>query len=1588
MSRYRGLIILGILVLLVSTLFFQRSEAQRGSQKRGNTDSNVAGESDLSGKLRSMAPQKSGPAPEVVRLAGFAESAPARTFSPAQRILAANQPGPAELEREEGETEGREINPLNSTEVRANLPGLSVDGALQTSLRSKKGPLSPTVLPGPSLTFEGIDAADEGNSVAPPDTNGDVGPNDYVQTVNNRVRIWDKNGNARGAAFTQSSLFGALGGICSVNNNGDPVVLYDRLANRWLLTQFAFTSQTTPPYHECVAISKSPDPTGAYFLYDFVLPGTEFPDYPKLGVWPDGYYMTTNQFNNGGSFDGGGVFSFQRSKMLIGDPTATAIYFNLDLASHPEGIFGMLPSDHDGLLPPPAGAPNTFLYFTDDQFGDPADGLRLFDFHADFNTPANSTFTERPESTYAAPLALAAFDGRNPGGRGDIEQPPPAGNNATDRLDSISTDTMYRLQYFNRGGTESLVANFTVNVSGVTPSSAATYQAGFRYFELRKASPAAPYAVAEQATFAPGAGNGASGDNRWLGSAAIDSQDNLAVGYSLSGVTAAHFPSLNYAARAFNDPSGGLFQGEGVLFAGTGVQRGTTNRWGDYSALQVDPKDDCTFWFTSEYYTTTASTFNWRTRGGTFKFATCNAPAQGTLAGTITACDSGVPLDGATVTVSGGPSAGFSTTTLPNGTYSMNLAPGSYTVTISSAPHSCGTAGPFNLTINNGATTTQNACLTGTPKTALVSSAISGGNGNGVIDKDECNNLNVTITDIGCLTASNVTAVLSTSTPNVTISQPNSPYPNITVGSNGTNTVPFSVSTSPSFVCGTPIVFTLTVTYAGGSNAINFTLPTCACSSTTVNGVLAAGDPTQTGRMGRDAVTASCGVTKVCPGAIAGDTAQHAYDLYTFTNGPTAACVTITTTATCSSATNPIITVAYLTSFNGTALCTNYLGDPGGSPAPTNSFQVNVPANAALVVNVQEITAGTGCSGYSVNVAGLVCDTDAGAQCAACSITCPANITQANDANQCGAVVTYAAPTSSGTCGAVTCSPASGSFFPVGTTTVNCSTTAGPTCSFTVTVQDTQAPTITCPANITQSNDPNQCGATVNYPAPTVSDNCPGATVNCSPASGSFFPVGTTTVTCTASDASANSPDSTCTFTVTVNDTQPPSITCPANISVPAAPGFDGANVDYPAPTVTDNCPGAPAPVCNPASGSFFPIGVTTVTCTAGGTSCTSKTITHSSSQAITPNNSVSCNNGVGHTDNHYWRAFSLPSFSINNTYHVQSVDIGIEQASSGGAMAPTRGPSTVSRNNRSATQRKGGHAPAGVGGQQVTLLLHTNTGGAFPGGTLNFLTSVSLNVADQSGTILNIPINADVPAGSELVVELFTPDGTAAGNLFFIGSNAAPETGPSYLSAPDCGINSPTTTTALGFPNMHIVMNVHGCEDTTGGLSSSCNFTVTVKPPRSWTTTGSSGTPDEDSASLVSFDDFAFKLKDGLTGTATVRYNITAAQGISAFCPATQSVVYVRFRNSDNAGAHARVKFEIHRTSVLTGGNDITFTFNSDGLSAGNVFTSASLAPNIDFDFSNYVYWIEATVFRDQTGQFADLGSIEIFESDGTLCP
>jgi hypothetical protein len=654
---------------------------------------------------RTKAPRPSGLSPEPIsaRAAGFAVSRPLAEVAKPAPAASRRKSRAEEAEEERNKVPRNEVTRVVTPEAKAAADeaaarGLKRDTALQLSLPVPN-------MPAPVTTFEGLGRAENiaagfGN-FSPPDTVGDVGPDHYVQQTNLLVRVWNKAGTPLTAPFKLSSLFASLGGQCAQPDRGDPLVLYDQLADRWMLSQFAFANKTTAPYHECIAVSQTGDPTGAYYLYDFVTPGNEFPDYPHLGVWPDGYYMMVHQFTNAGPFNGTGVYSFDRVKMLAGDPTARYIYFNLSRAAFPEAIGGMLPSDLDGMTPPPAGRPNTFVYFTTTDFNDPANGIRLFDFHADYATPANSTFTERAESTYAAPLPVAPFSIVTPQGgvegRSAVPQPPPA-TSATG-LDAISDRLMHRLQYRNRGGFETLVTTHTVGAPASTTFG--TYRAAPRYYELRSTA-GGPFVVQEQATFAP-----ADGVSRWMGSAAADNQGNVAVGYNVSSTLV--FPGIRYAGRLATDPPGGLAQGETTLIDGTGVQTSTGNRWGDYSALTVDPSDDCTFWYTGEYYTAAgqaASTVGWQTRIGSFKFAQCAAPAKGAAHFTVTNCTSAATIANAVVTIDGITYG----VTAADGTFDAALAPGAHTYSITRAGGSVAT-GSFQIT--DGNTTNVSGCIRG-----------------------------------------------------------------------------------------------------------------------------------------------------------------------------------------------------------------------------------------------------------------------------------------------------------------------------------------------------------------------------------------------------------------------------------------------------------------------------------------------------------------------------------------------------------------------------------------------------------------------------------------------------------------------------------------------------------------------------------------------------------------------------------------------------------------------------------------------------------------------------------------------------------
>ena len=298
-SRKKGLFIVTILALVGVASVVRIGQAQKSTSAKASS----GGHAQLASRVAI-----------VGRAVGFAETRPVRELM-------------AEVGQVDRELQGEneEINELNTVIIRQPNPHAppQKDGALQSSF----GPDGRFKLniPSPIVVFEGLAAT----NFAPPDNEGAVGPNDYVQIVNGGgVRIFDKNGVPRGPAFQLSTLFSAFEPPVSTNNNGDGLALYDRMANRWILSQFAFTSTTTPPYHQTIAVSKTGDPTGEYWAYDFITPGDEFPDYGKIGSWPDGYYFTDRQFTNGVTYNGFGCFAFDRAKMLVGDSTATFIYFN------------------------------------------------------------------------------------------------------------------------------------------------------------------------------------------------------------------------------------------------------------------------------------------------------------------------------------------------------------------------------------------------------------------------------------------------------------------------------------------------------------------------------------------------------------------------------------------------------------------------------------------------------------------------------------------------------------------------------------------------------------------------------------------------------------------------------------------------------------------------------------------------------------------------------------------------------------------------------------------------------------------------------------------------------------------------------------------------------------------------------------------------------------------------------------------------------------------------------------------------------------------------------------------------------------
>ncbi len=450
-------------------------------------------------------------------------------------------------------------------------------------------------IPAPTASFDTVNNI---VGASPPDPAGDVGPNHYVVMSNLFFAVYDKSGAELLAPMANNTLWSGFGGACENENSGDPIVLYDQMADRWLLTQF---TSAGPEYFNCIALSQTGDPTGSYYRWA-LSNGNLFPDYPKYGIWHDAYYVSTRDFGSG--YEGVGAYALDRTEMLAGNPNPTTIYFFVDRTTDPWRVGdGLLPADIDGDTMPPPGSPQYFVGSMDSghSYGAPNDGLTFWEFVADFDTPANSSFT------LVSTLNSASFDTIYPcgGGRNCLEQP-----DTTNLIDiqSYRQRPLHRLAYRNFGTHESLVTNQSVEASANI--------GGIRWWEIRDLQTTPT--IHQEGTYGPGDQDGI---HRWMGSIAMDQEGNMGLAYSATSSTL--YPSIRYTGRLSNSPLGVMDMGEGSIVEGTGSQT-SSQRWGDYTSLNIDPVDDCTFWHVNEYLTANGS--NWILRVGSFKFDECGDP--------------------------------------------------------------------------------------------------------------------------------------------------------------------------------------------------------------------------------------------------------------------------------------------------------------------------------------------------------------------------------------------------------------------------------------------------------------------------------------------------------------------------------------------------------------------------------------------------------------------------------------------------------------------------------------------------------------------------------------------------------------------------------------------------------------------------------------------------------------------------------------------------------------------------------------------------------------------------------------------------
>jgi hypothetical protein len=475
--------------------------------------------------------------------------------------------------------------------------------------------------------FEGISNQDNfnifGGRVNPPDPVGDVGKKHYVEMVNLAFAVYSKTGDLLLGPADIGSLWAGFAIEDCTDPSGDPIVLYDQFADRWILSQFTTRGLDDPtlPFYNCVAISQTGDPTGAYYRYAFTT-GLFFPDYPKYGIWRDTYIITTREFGPTDEY-GIGVYGLERERMIAGDPAARVVSFFLDgndPAILPLVGDGLLPPDTDGREKPSRGAPAPIVGTQDDDaaYGATFDAVNIWEFSVKWrSTPVASI-------EFKAQLPVAEFDSVfpcAPTARDCLPQPGITDPNQYLDILSYRQRPTWRLAYRNFKFFETMVTNQSVE--------AAPGVAGVRWYEIRRIH--GKYFIYQQGTFAPN-----DGVHRWMGSIAQDKWGNIALGYSVTNATDV-YPGIRFTGRMFFHPLGQMTLGEGVIVNGSGVQTTTNSRWGDYTSMNVDPVDDCTFWYVNEYYEISGlplplpppplpppgTTSPWQTRIASFKLPGC-----------------------------------------------------------------------------------------------------------------------------------------------------------------------------------------------------------------------------------------------------------------------------------------------------------------------------------------------------------------------------------------------------------------------------------------------------------------------------------------------------------------------------------------------------------------------------------------------------------------------------------------------------------------------------------------------------------------------------------------------------------------------------------------------------------------------------------------------------------------------------------------------------------------------------------------------------------------------------------------------------